>query len=965
MQNRNPIQNNGNLYINPNDQYTRNLVPPPYNSKPNGNKQKEQGHLTNEQPPHLHNPQLVIGKHKEPIRHKPVIPENVVVQLPPPFPQSHFESSFGPQHTKERDPVEVQVTKEKLKVYHNNIPINYSPVPNQYQQFELHSVNKPLDQSQIYAYENFDISKQKQEPKLHSFRKPVAESFSIFNDGKHESYRKPLSEPPQSPTYEVTEGKPWQDRYQPFLSTRPPVTQAPLTSPTPPRVEQQPLEFVFLPTPYDPDSAVPTASTQDEISTIYAELNHRKRPSTTDYYSTLDPNIFNIKDVSTHYPIVGRPESPTVYSRPANSESLEFSNDITTTTKENKPEPVQTYQQVEELESTTRIPTTRDWQSQRHRPQQRRRKPTQRVRTTTTEETIATTEPYDVHKVQYSSEENYSNESQQPQRRRRPTRIRTSPTTTEFTRYESTSRPTYSPKQRYRNRYENNRPRPISSIEIEDEMPTNHKKSEPLSYSVLQPVDESYISGEIVTAGKPQRNPENTQTNLENEVARTEILPEIKTETYPKTLNYGRHYDSDEGEEEDVTETVKYKQSTRKPEIETQPTTTEEIRKPPKRRYRLSTTPSTTTTTTTKSTTTTTLPPETSINIIKPENEVDYDYSTPLNNFEPSKETITIQEVYDTKNENENEATVLVTSPPPPPPSPPTSTTTEITTTTKPSRVRARPVKYDNKNRPRFSVKDYRQRLNQYTSTTTESTRITTETSRSRFAAIRSRKPVLTNQEDEPTERSKFTPKDPRHNTASISGNDKIPEKKINTRLRPFNRSRGTTEATTTTQKVSIKPNIFSSLRRPPPISLRQKIYNKYNRTSPIEKTTSKPDELDDSPESSNIPEVTIINNNTPESPTEVEVTKAILTEHTTEEADNEELANTEIMKHDSFLLSQRVSDLTSSAHKEYDTPGLFKSVSPNSRIVPSYFTISTDDPILPIEAFFPNIKDKSPKNDT
>lgn len=51
----------------------------------------------------------------------------------------------------------------------------------------------------------------------------------------------------------------------------------------------------------------------------------------------------------------------------------------------------------------------------------------------------------------------------------------------------------------------------------------------------------------------------------------------------------------------------------------------------------------------------------------------------------------------------------------------PTTSTTEVQTT-KPSRTRGRPNKYNSGNRPRFSVKDYRQRLNQYTSTTPSST---------------------------------------------------------------------------------------------------------------------------------------------------------------------------------------------------------------------------------------------------
>lgn len=51
----------------------------------------------------------------------------------------------------------------------------------------------------------------------------------------------------------------------------------------------------------------------------------------------------------------------------------------------------------------------------------------------------------------------------------------------------------------------------------------------------------------------------------------------------------------------------------------------------------------------------------------------------------------------------------------------PTTKTTELSTTAKPVRTRSK-SKYNSSNRPRFSVKDYRQRLNQHTSTTPSTT---------------------------------------------------------------------------------------------------------------------------------------------------------------------------------------------------------------------------------------------------
>ncbi|XP_012235167.2 plectin-like [Linepithema humile] len=57
---------------------------------------------------------------------------------------------------------------------------------------------------------------------------------------------------------------------------------------------------------------------------------------------------------------------------------------------------------------------------------------------------------------------------------------------------------------------------------------------------------------------------------------------------------------------------------------------------------------------------------------------------------------------------------------------------------------------------------------------------------------------------------------------------------------------------------------------------------------------------------------------------------------------------------------SQSVADLTSSASALYDKPGMFKAVSPESRHVSSHFKIATDEPTLPIEAFFQELSKKN-----
>jgi hypothetical protein len=290
-----------------------------------------------------------------------------------------------------------------------------------------------------------------------------------------------------------------------------------------------------------------------------------------------------------------------------------------------------------------------------------------------------------------------------------------------------------------------------------------------------------------------------------------------------------------------------------------------------------------------------------------------------------------------------------------------TAAPTTTTTTANPHRIRGRPLKFDNSNRPRFSVKDYRQKLSQYSTTSVPEThRTTSESARIRLPS-RLRRPSsapTNNHEEESTEpvRSKFVPKDARHGGTTQEANEAVITEKqvksVNIRLRPFGRYKSTTAATTTTPKVSIKPNLFNR-KRPPMLSLRSKIYNKYNKNS-----TEAVTERATTTEESEVEETTEEYDREAEedSITEASWKKSTSTE---ENLDVDTTTVGDISKVDSNMYSQRVSDLTSSAKNDYNTPGLFKSVAPTSRRIPNYFTISTDDPILPIEAFFPNIKDK------
>ncbi|KAK5647567.1 hypothetical protein RI129_002459 [Pyrocoelia pectoralis] len=899
IQNRNPVQIDGNNVFNHNDEYTRNLVPPPYKEiqqakeKPSSSKSKEHPTVVTEVASTINNPTLIIGKHKD--LHQR-LPDAVLVQLPPTFEASQFE--IHSQKASDRKPVEIQVTKERLNVFHNSIPNNYNPQQEQYQPHLFQKI-KPNDDVKIYSFEIDEPAHQV----IDLQRKPVEQPVSIFDHHKQES--KKTSEQPHFPTYEVTEGKQWQEPPQSFFPTRPSVItpQAPIVQADPPKIQS---DIVFLPTPYRSDSSVPTSPTQSDVSAIYNQLNLRYRQRQSEV-STENPYFYNIKEVSTHYPILGKPESPTIISISANAEITEFSNDITGSSEEKNKVP-QIYQPTDELEPTT-LPPVRNWQEQRHRPQQRRRRPTQRPRTTT-EESAVVTDVRNVMKIQNSEEIRHSSEDQRPQRRRRPTRVRTTTTTTTEEPQEQT---TISSK-RHRTKYEGNRVRSTTTTESVEELPLNHKLTETISYSVMQPAGESYISSEIM-----HPSIEDLPVSYENEVIKVDtkfenLQIQTDSETYSK--------DGVKDAEENIYE--------REVEVQTEPTTTTETTTQIRKRTRYPTTPLVTES----------QPFTTPVR--------SYEVLTELNQFEPSKEVITIQEIYTKATEESNEETTIL----PVTITTTTTTTTEVPTTTRSHRIRTRPI-YDNKNRPRFSVKEYRQRLSQYSTTSTEiPSRSTTEVPvRSRFPN-RTRRPIIERNDNETTERSKFVPKEPRHSISTTSYSETTPERKVNTRLRPFGRQR-TTESTTTsptTQKVLIKPNIFLNSKRPPTITLRQRIYNKYNRTNTLDKSTTPPDEEDSPVEKDEAIDV-------PLDSTHSVTNKVLHVESSDEEEDD--TTNTELMRNDVLLQSQRVSDLTSSAHKEYETPGLFKSVSPNTRIVPSYFTLSTDDPILPIEAFFTNLKDK------
>lgn len=639
-----------------------------------------------------------------------------------------------------------------------------------------------------------------------------------------------------SPTYEVTEGKDWKDMPTYTLSiSQPSSTQKPYK-----RRQQTKFDFIpFLPTPYQPEpssNVVPTSPTQNEISTVYAKLSklHRGSP-------TKNPNEFTAIEVSTHYPILGKP----IFNY--NSQSAEGINDITT-------------EQIEEITTTTRKPMKR-----RRRPISRKTTTSTTTSSTTTTETPYEMESYEIEKSQEN--ETYEVDTEAPVRQRKPSRYRTSTASST----ESEEKIAHRGRNRYRHKYTEEPSRRGT--------PSKRRKME----EFYRPSTETFPVDLLNIAMEKSSEIEDGEPS---ETVEVELPDQRYITENPKIIRF---------------ETIR-------PHITEAPTTT---------------------TTTTTSTTTTEKEPTT--HLIIPENEVDH---TP---------------------EYEETTTVLAT----------TTSTTTTTAAPSPTRIRGRPLKFDNSNRPRFSVKDYRQKLSQYSSTTPEPYKSTPESVRVRLPN-RFRKPTITDKE-ESTEatRNKFVPKEPRQTSHKYeeSGEAIITEKivkSVNTRLRPFGRHRSTTTSTTTSPKISIKPNLFTR-RRPPIIGLRTRIQAKYNKTE-LPETTTTTESVTERVTTEEI-DVKESQDSTVTYDRDVETTT-----HSNEEEEEEEDndSNTELevttkeQSIDPYSYSQRVSDLTSSAKNDYNTPGLFKSVAPISRRIPSYFTIATDDPILPIEAFFPNLKDKT-----
>lgn len=280
-------------------------------------------------------------------------------------------------------------------------------------------------------------------------------------------------------------------------------------------------------------------------------------------------------------------------------------------------------------------------------------------------------------------------------------------------------------------------------------------------------------------------------------------------------------------------------------------------------------------------------------------------------------------------------------------------------------------------NRPRFSIKEYKRK--QVTLTTPASTVLTsvstaaptTKVDNQRFNRLRvslTRRRNETNDSGEEAELPRKRYSTQRPTTTTTESTTQTTAKRITLPKRTFpprNFTKPTvnvaeTESTTT----SLKP-IKNATNRPPTQSLRSRIQSYKKKESSNEVVEPPPEVI----RNVNLSAETTVTQELPsttstESPARHETSIMKIAKSTSSEskATTHQLFDevTDASSSADFDLtgspsehSQRVAELTISGND-----ATFKSanIGPLSRRIPNYFTISTDDPILPIQAFFPQI---------
>lgn len=354
---------------------------------------------------------------------------------------------------------------------------------------------------------------------------------------------------------------------------------------------------------------------------------------------------------------------------------------------------------------------------------------------------------------------------------------------------------------------------------------------------------------------------------------------------------------------------------------------------------------------------------------------------------------------------------------------------------TKPTRLN-NANKFDSKYRPRFSIKEHRQRLTTSSTTTPDPSqsnerdsttspyprlRFPTRTrllptelknknqdsnkidEKSNNAADLLEKPIESSSEQSTeTTRKRFVPKDryssrvksttelsdqagPTAFSTPLPSSTPKPTQRRGSTRRDYlgNRTRYSTSTTPypsfdhTVTRVPIIRNASVPLRRPPAVNLRQRIQEKKKK----EQQTSTPLTIDDSlndlaVESSSEDKIsmTSIESNPPSSSTsssteeykhETAIMKIAKDDHsyrphmhkdkmttTTEKTPMTKLGND--LSDSPSQQSERVAELTIFGSNQFNS---VNTGGAPSRRIPGYFTLATEDPILPIEAFFPQVK--------
>lgn len=317
------------------------------------------------------------------------------------------------------------------------------------------------------------------------------------------------------------------------------------------------------------------------------------------------------------------------------------------------------------------------------------------------------------------------------------------------------------------------------------------------------------------------------------------------------------------------------------------------------------------------------------------------------------------------------------------------TTTTEPSTTASTSRTRLR-GKYGNHTRPRFSVKEYRERLSRTTTTQsppndTDNNHESLKTNKRNRGSTQHKNHNEDNQQEESEVTTKkyksrysgvrYSYRSTTTTPSSLQVDTPTTTERLNSfrpaqRHRPgtgkyYSRYRTSTETPSETQdigttaaSVPIRPKgVFSAKRRPYPLRTRYDTSTKSNDDIDNEETLKKNEDS-----FSKLP-----------SRTEEDVNEVASDHVLTDKVDNADTTTTMTSSEEnnwnypsslepetfitdpsaSSVFSQKVADLTSSPSNAYDSSGFFKGVSPSSRRTVSQITLATDDPILPIEAFF------------